>query len=111
MLGGIRALITDSIDGLYLKAVESVSPQVAYEHAGVSQTQLPRDKIHVVVAVGAGAPVGATLLAHYVVDDIVAATRLPGGMPLQDHRGLIHNGDHVPRARRDTCKCTESRGL
>ena len=109
MLGGIRALITNSVDSLYLEAVESVSPQVAYEHPGLGQTQLPRDKVHVVVAVGAGAPVGPALLAHYVVDDVAAAARLPGAMPLQDHGGFIHNGDHVPRAGWDTCECTEKR--
>lgn len=107
MLGGIWALIADSVDSLYLKAVDRVSPQIADEHPGLSQTQLSRDKIHIVVAVGAGAPVSLTLLAHYVVDDIITAARLPGGMPLQDHRGFIHDGDDVPRAGWDTCRHTE----
>lgn len=82
MLGRIGALITNAIDSLDLEAVEGVSQQVADEHSGLGQTQLSRDEIHVVVAVGAGAPVCPTFLAHYVVDDVVTATRLPRGMPL-----------------------------
>lgn len=104
MLGRVRALIADSIHSLYLKAVEGVSQQVADEHPGVSQTQLSRDEVHIVVAVGARAPVGPALLAHYVVDDVFTAARLPGRMPLQDYRGFVHNGDHIPWAWWDTCR-------
>ena len=102
MLGRVRALIADAVDGLYLEAVDGVSPQVADEHPGLRQAQLARDEVHIVVAVGAGAPVGPALLAHYVVDDIIAPARLPGRVPLQDHRGFVHNGDHIPRAGWDT---------
>lgn len=109
MLCGIRALIADSIDSLYLEAVEGVSPQVADEHPGLSQTQLSRDEIHVVVTVGAGAPVGPALLAHYVVNNIITAARLPGSMPLQDHRSFIHNGDYIPWAGWNTCRHTGQR--
>lgn len=84
MLSGVGALVADAVDSLYLKAVERVGQQVADEHPGFRQAQLPRDEVHVVVAVGARAAVGAALLAHDVVDHIVAAARLPGGMPLQD---------------------------
>lgn len=102
MLGRVRALIADAVDRLYLEAVEGVSPQVADQHPGLRQAQLARDEVHVVVAVGAGAPVGPALLAHYVVDDIFAAARLPGRVPLEDHRGFVHNGNHIPRAGWDT---------
>lgn len=106
MLCGVRALIADSVDSLYLKAVEGVSPQVADEHPGVSQTQLSRDEIHVVVTVGAGAAVSPALLAHYVVNNIITTSCLPGSVPLQDHGCFIHNGDHIPWARWDTCRHT-----
>lgn len=96
VLSRIWALVADSIDSLDLKAVEGVSPQIADEDPGLSQTQLTRHKVHVVVAVGAGAPICPALLAHYVVDDIIAATRFPWRMPLQDHGGFIHNGNHIP---------------
>lgn len=102
MLRRVRAPIAHSIDSLYFKAVESVRPEVADEHPGVSQTQLPRDEVHVVVAVGAGATVGPALFANDVVDDVFAAARLPGRMPLQDHRRFVHYGDDIPRAGRDT---------
>lgn len=107
MLGGIRAFIADSIDSLYLEAVDCVCPQIADEHPGLSQTQLSWNEIHIVVTVGAGAAVSLTLLAHYVVDNVITAACLPGGMPLQDHRGLIYNGDHVPGAGWDTCRHKE----
>lgn len=84
MLSGVGALVADAVDSLYLKAVERVGQQVADEHPGFCQAQLPWDEVHVVVAVGAGAAVGAALLAHDVVDHVVAAACLPGGMPLQD---------------------------
>jgi len=102
VLGRVRALVAHCVHSLYFKAIERVSPQVANEHSGVSQAQLPRDEVHVVVAVGAGAPVGPALFAHDVVDDVLAAAGFPGRMPLQDHRGFVHDGDHVPRAGWDT---------
>lgn len=102
MLSWVWALVADPVDSLYFKAVKGVSQQVADEHPGFCQTQLSRNKFHVVVAVGAGTPVGPALLAHNVVDDIIPAARLPGRMPLQDHRGFIHDRDHIPRAGWDT---------
>lgn len=104
MLGRVRALIADAINSLYLKAVKGVSQKVADEHPGFCQTQLSRDEVHVVVTVGAGAPVSPALLAHYVVNDIITAACLPGRMPLKDHRGFVHNGDHVSGAGWDTCR-------
>lgn len=104
MLRGVWTLIADTIDRLYLEAVDCVSQQVADEHPGLSQTQLSGNKLHVVVAVGTGPPVGLALLAHYVVDDVIATARLPGRMPLQDHGGLIDDGDHISRAGRNACR-------
>lgn len=103
MLGRVWAPIADSIDSLNLEAIEGVSQQVADEHPGLSESQLSRDKLHVVIAVGAGAPVSSALLAHDVVDHVIAAARLPGRVPLQDHWSLIHNGDNIPRTRWHTC--------
>lgn len=42
------------------------------------------------------------LLAHNVVDHVVAPARLSGGVPLKDDRGLVHDGNHIARAGRDT---------
>lgn len=103
MLGRVRALVADAVDGLDLEAVEGVGPQVADEHPGLLQTQLSGNKVHIVVAVRAGTPVGAALLADNVVDDVLAAAHLPGGVPLEDHRGFIHDGDHVPGAGWNAC--------
>lgn len=103
VLSGIWTLVADAVDSLYLKAVERVGQQVADEHPGVRQAQLARDKVHVFVTVRAGAPVSAALLAHDVVNHVVAAARLSGGVPLKDDRGLVNDGNHVARAGRDTC--------
>lgn len=98
MLRWIRALVADAVDSLDLKAVEGMRQQVADEHPGFGQAQLSRDEVHIVIAVGAGPSVGAALLAHDVVHDVAAAAGLPGRVPLEDHRGLVDDGDHVPRA-------------
>lgn len=100
----VGALVADAVDGLDLEAVEGVGQQVADQHPALGQAQLPRDEVHVVVTVGAGPPVGTALLAHDVVDDVTAAARLPGRVPLQDHRGLVDDGDHVPGAGGDACR-------
>lgn len=60
---------------------------------------------------GAGAPVSPALLAHDVVDDVVAAACLPGRMPLEDDGGLVHDGDHIPRAGRHTCAHGEGKDI
>lgn len=109
MLRRVRALVADAVDSLDLKAVEGVRQQVADQHPAFSQAQLSRDEVHVVVAVGAGPSVGAALPAHDVVHDVAAAARLPGGVPLQDHRGLVDDRDHVPRAGGDACRQRETR--
>lgn len=109
VLRWVRALVADAVDRLDLKGVEGVSQQVADEHPAFGQAQLSRDEVHVVVAVGAGPSVGAALLAHNVVDDVAAAACLPRGVPLEDHRGLVDDGDHVPRAGGDACRRTERR--
>lgn len=101
MLRRIRALVADAVDSLDLKAVEGMRQQVANEHPSFGQAQLSRDEVHIVVAVGAGPSVSAALLAHDVVHDVAAAAGLPGRVPLEDHRGLVDDGDHVPRAGRD----------
>lgn len=97
------ALAGYAIDRLDLEGVGGVSPEVADEDAGVSEAQLARDKVHVVVAAGAGAPVRAAFLAHDVVGDIVPAARLPRRVPLQDDGRLIDNGDDVAGPGWDTC--------
>lgn len=104
MLSRVWALVTDAIDGLDLKAVEGVRQQVADEHPRIGQAQLSGDEVHVVVAVGAGPSVSTALLAHDVVHDVAPAARLPGGVPLEDDRGLVDDGDHVPRAGGDACR-------
>lgn len=103
MLCGVRALVAHSVNSLNLKAIKRVRQQVADEDSGFSQAQLPRDKFHIFVAVRAGAAVSAALPADYVVNHITATTGFSGRMPLQDHRSLIHNGDHVSRTGWDTC--------
>lgn len=98
MLCRIRALIADCIDSLYLKAVQSVSQQVADEHPGLSQTQLFRNEVHVVVTMRAGASVSSALLADDVVADVVTAARFSRSVPLQDHRGFVHDRNHISGA-------------
>lgn len=51
VLGGVWTLVADTVDSLYLKAVERVGQQVADEHPGFRQAQLAGDKVHVFVAV------------------------------------------------------------
>lgn len=103
MLRRIRALVADAVDSLDLKAVEGMCQQVADEHPSFGQAQLSRDEVHIVIAVGAGPSVSAALLADDVVHDVTAAAGLPGRVPLEDHRGLVDDGDHVPRAGGDAC--------
>ena len=106
VLGRVGTLVAYSVDGLDFKSVERVGQQVADEGARLRQAHLPRHKIHVVVAVRAvRLPVGAAFLAHNVVDHIVATARLARGVPLQDHRRLVDDGDDVARCRGDTCGC------
>lgn len=107
VLGRVGALVGDAIDSVYLKGVRGVGPQVTDEHPGLCQAKLPRHKLHVVVAVRAGTAVRTTLLTHDVVDHILTTARLPGPVPLQDHRSLVHDGDHVPRARGNAYKQTQ----
>lgn len=104
MLRRIRALVADAVDSLDLKAVDGMRQQVADEHPSFGQAQLSRDEVHIVVAVGAGPSVSAALLAHDVVHDVTAAAGLPGRVPLEDHRGLVDDGDHIPRAGGDACR-------
>lgn len=98
MLRRIRALVADTVDSLDLKAVEGMRQQVADEHPSFSQAQLSRDEVYIVVAVRASPSVGTALLAHDVVHNVAAAASLPGRVPLEDHRGFVDDGDHVPRA-------------
>ena len=107
MLGRVRALVGDPIYSLYLEAVQRVSPQVTDEHPGLCQAKLPRHKLHIVITVRAGTAGRTTLLTHDVVDHILTTARLPGRVPLQDHRSLVHDGDHVPRARGNAYKQTQ----
>lgn len=104
MLRRIRALVADAVDSLDLKAVEGMRQQVADEHPRFGQAQLSRDEVYIVVAVGAGPSVSTALLADDVVHDITAAAGLPGRVPLEDHRGLVDDGDDVPRAGGDACR-------
>ncbi|KAL7851002.1 hypothetical protein AOLI_G00213580 [Acnodon oligacanthus] len=50
VLGWVRTLIGHSIDRLDLERVECMRPQVADDHPGVSEAQLPGSKVHVVIA-------------------------------------------------------------
>lgn len=104
MLGRIWALVADAVDSLDLKAVEGMRQQVADEHPSFGQAQLSRDEVHILVTVGAAPSVGTALLAHDVVHDVAAAARLPWGVPLEDHWGLVDDGNHVPRAGGDACR-------
>lgn len=101
-MGRIRALVGDTVDRLDLKGVESVCQQVTDEDSGFGQSQLPGLKFHVIVAMGAGTAVRLTFLTNDIVHDIVTAARLTRRVPLQSHRGLVHNGDDVSWSRRNT---------
>lgn len=103
MLGRVGALAGDAVHSLNLEGVQRVRPQAADEDPRLREAQLPRDKLHAVVARRARAPVRSTLPAHYVVDHILAAARLPWRVPFQRHRRLINDRDDVAGARRDTC--------
>lgn len=103
VLGRVWALIGHSINSLDLERVESVCPQVADDHPGVCEAQLLRHKVHVVVAVRAGPPVRPALLTHDVINHVLPAAGLAGRVPLQDHGGLVHDGDDVPRAGWNAC--------
>ncbi len=72
-----------------------MSQEVADVDAGVGQSQLTRDKLHVVSTAGAAAPPTATALTYDVVDNILSATALLWWAPLQPQRCLVHNGDDV----------------
>lgn len=51
MLCWVWALVADTVDSLYLKAIEGVSQQVTDEDPGLCQTQLSSNKVHIVIAV------------------------------------------------------------
>lgn len=97
------ALVGNPIDSLDLKGVGRVCPQVADEDPGLRQPQLPGDKVHVVIAAGAGASVRPALLADDVVGDIVPTPCLSWRVPLQDDGCLVDDGDDVAGTRWDTC--------
>lgn len=96
------ALVGNPIDGLDLEGVGRVCPQAADEDPGPREPQLPGDKVHVVIAAGAGASVRAALLADDVVGDIVPTARLPRRVPLQDDGRLVDDGDDVAGTGWDT---------
>lgn len=100
----VRALVANAVDSLDLEAVEGVRQQVADQHPAFGQAQLSWDEVHIVLTVGAGSSVGTALFAHDVVHDVATAARLPGGVPLKDHWGLVDDRDHVPRAGGDACR-------
>ena len=63
--------------------------------AGVSQSQLTWDKLHVVSTAGAATSPTATALTYDVVDDIFPAAAFLWRAPLQPKRSLIHYGDDI----------------
>lgn len=95
VLWWIRTLVRHSIDSLYFKGVLGVSQEVTDVDWGVRQSQLTRDKLHVVSTAGAAPPPTATALTYDVVDNIFSSTTLVRWAPLQPQRGLIHYGDDV----------------
>jgi len=104
MLRWEGALVGNPVDSLDLKGVRCVGPQAADEDSGFRQPQLPGDKVHVVIAAGAGASIRPALLADDVVGDIIPTPRLSRRVPLQDDGRLVDDGDDVAGAGWDTCE-------
>lgn len=102
VLSRVGTLVGDSIESVYLEGVGGVGPQVTDEHPGLGQTLLPGYILHVVITMGARWPVCTALPAHDVVGDVITGASLPWRMPLQDHRGLVDDGDDVSGTRGDT---------
>ena len=57
--------------------------QVADVNARLGEAQLAGGVLHIVPATGAGAPARAAALADDVVDQVLAASRVPGRGPLE----------------------------
>lgn len=88
-------MVGHPIDSLYFKGVLCVSQEVAYVDAGVGESQLTRDKLHVVPTAGAAATPTAAAFTYDVVDNVFSASTFLWGAPLQPQRGLIHNGNDI----------------
>lgn len=99
--GRAGTLLRDSVDRLDLEGVPGVSQQVADVDAGVRQSQLTGDKLHVVPTAGAPAAPATAALADDVVDQVVPASALLRGAPLQPQRRLVHHGDDAEGRRWD----------
>ena len=104
VLRGGGALAGDAIDSLDLEAVAGVGLQVAHGHPPLRQAQASRGDVHVVVAAGADATLGDTLLTDDIVEQIVPPARVPWLSPLQDQGGLVYVGDDIPGGRGNGCR-------
>lgn len=95
MLWGKGTLAGDPIDGLDVKGIGGVGPQAADGHTAFGQAQLPRHKLHIVVAAGAAPAVGPALLTDDVVGHVIPPACLPRRVPLQNDGCLIDDGDDI----------------
>lgn len=81
---------------LYFEGVRGVGAQLADVHSGFLQASPPRDIEHAVVARLARTPLAAVAPPAYdVVGQVVAVTGVARRVPVQRHRGLVDNRDHV----------------
>lgn len=92
-MGRVGALAGDAIHRLDLEGVLGVGHQVADVDASLSEAQLARHELHVVVAARAQPPLHAALLADDVVEQVIPPARVLWLAPLQHQRRLIHVGD------------------
>lgn len=84
---------------LYDEGVGRVSAQLADLHPRFLQPSLARDELHAVVARLTRAALRAVAAAAQdVIGQVVAVTGVSRGVPLEQHRRLVDDRDHVARS-------------
>lgn len=103
-----QAQAGDAVHGLHVEGVVGVHGEVQDGHGGAGQAQRPGDEAQVrsaglalrgaAVARQAVAP-----LAQDVVGDVLPATRVAGGQPVQEQGRVVDQGHQVPGGGRRPC--------
>ncbi len=92
-MGCVRTLVGDSIDGLNLKAVLSVSLKVSDRNMSLSKPKVAGRDIHIVITSCAGTTFRQTFLTDDIVEKVLPSTMVTWVTPLKYKRRLIYTGD------------------